>query len=211
MDFIQPLAEAYAHRFTSAEDDLLRKVNHDSQSHPKSHMLSGHLQGKFLELLSKLLQPRRILEIGTFTGYSALCLAKGLPVDGQLHTIESRPEDAAVAAHNFNLSEAKDKIFLHVGAALDVLPMLQEEWDLVFLDADKTGYLAYYQLLVPRLKQGAVVLADNVLFHGEVLDEPPKRKNAKAIHAFNEYVMKDQTVEQVMLTLRDGLMLIVKK
>ncbi len=211
MDLILPLAEAYAEKYTSAEEALLRQINQQTQLHPKAHMLSGHTQGKFLELLSLLYKPRRILEIGSFTGYSALCLAKGLTADGELHTIELREEDAAVARQNFNLSEANDKIFLHVGNARELIPGLEEEWDLVFIDADKTGYIDYYELVLPRLKKGGIILADNVLFHGEVLEEPLKGKNAKAMHAFNEYVQQDDRVEQVVLTVRDGLMLIFKK
>jgi caffeoyl-CoA O-methyltransferase len=211
MDLIHPLVQAYAGQYTSPEDSLLLKINQQTQSHPGAHMLSGHVQGKFLELLSVLIKPRRILEIGTFTGYSALCLAKGLSKDGVLHTIELREEDAAVARQNFNLSDAKDKIFLHTGNAVEIIPTLAQQWDLVFIDADKVGYMEYYKLVLPQLKKGGVILADNVLFHGEVLQETPKGKNAKAIQAFNEYVKQDDTVETVFLTIRDGLMLIVKK
>lgn len=211
MDLILPLAETYAATYSSAEDALLQQINRQTQAHPKAHMLSGHIQGKFLELLSLLHKPRRILEIGSFTGYSALCLAKGLVADGKLYTIELREEDAAVARQNFNLSDANDKIILHIGNAREIIPALDEDWDLVFIDADKTGYIDYYELVMPRLKKGGIVLADNVLFHGEVLEEPPKGKNAKAMQAFNEYIQQDERVEQVVLTVRDGLMLIFKK
>ncbi len=211
MDLILPLVQAYAEKYTSPEEDLLQNVNLQTQSHPHAHMLSGHIQGKLLELLSLIIKPRRILEIGTFTGYSALCLAKGLPADGQLHTIELREEDAAAARQNFNLSVAKDKIILHTGNALEIIPVLQEEWDLVFIDADKVGYIDYYKLVLPQIRKGGIILADNVFFHGEVLQPEVKGKNAKAIQAFNEYVQQDDRVEQVLLTVRDGLMLIFKK
>jgi caffeoyl-CoA O-methyltransferase len=211
MDLIHPLVQEYAEKFSSGEDPLLRKINQQTQSHAHAHMLSGPVQGKLLELLSILVKPRRILEIGSFTGYSAICLAKGLTPDGVLHTIELREEDAAVARQNFNLSEAKDKIILHTGNALDIIPTLAEEWDLVFIDADKTGYIGYYNMILPRLKKGAMILADNVLFHGEVLQDPPAGKNAKAIQAFNEYVQQDETVEKLLLTVRDGLMMVIKK
>jgi caffeoyl-CoA O-methyltransferase len=211
MDLIHPLVQMYAEKYTSAEDTLLHQVNQQTQAHPHAHMLSGHIQGKFLELLSLLMKPRRILEIGSFTGYSALCLAKGLIPGGMLHTIELRDEDAAVARQNFNLSDAKDKIILHTGNALQIIPALEEEWDMVFIDADKTGYTDYYKLVFPGLRKGGVILADNVLFHGEVLQEELKGKNAKAIQAFNEYVKQDERVEKAFLTIRDGLMLIVKK
>jgi predicted O-methyltransferase YrrM len=174
-------------------------------------MLSGHLQGKFLEMISCLLRPERILEIGTFTGYSALCLAAGLAKGGMLHTIELREEDADIAAENFSRANWQDRIILHRGNALEIIPTLHEAWDLVFIDADKTGYAAYYQLALARLKPGGLIIADNVLFHGQVLEAEPEGKNAKAIHAFNELVKKDDSVEKVMLTLRDGLLLIRKK
>ena len=211
MDLILPLVQAYAEQYTSPEDALLQKVHQQTLAHPQAHMLSGHLQGKLLQLLSLALKPRRILEIGTFTGYSALCLAKGLTTDGELHTIELREEDAAVARQNFNLSDTNDKIFLHTGNAMDIIPGLDQEWDLVFIDADKTGYIDYYELVLPGLKKGGIILADNVFFHGEVLQSPPKGKNAKAIQSFNEYIQQDDRVEQVLLTVRDGLMLIFKK
>jgi caffeoyl-CoA O-methyltransferase len=211
MDLIHPLVQAYAEQYTSPEDSLLQQINQQTQAHPQAHMLSGHLQGKFLELFSVLIKPRRILEIGSFTGYSALCLAKGLAADGMLHTIELREEDAAIAQQNFNLSDAKDKIFLHTGNALEIIPTLAEEWDIVFIDADKTGYIDYYKMVLPRLKKRGVILADNVLFHGEVFQDPVKGKSAKAIQAFNEYIQQDEAVEKAFLTIRDGLMLIVKK
>ncbi len=173
-------------------------------------MLSGQVQGKFLEMISTLLQPRRILEIGTFTGYSALCLVKGLSKDGQLHTIELREEEAAVAQANFDRSNAPEKILLHTGNALEIIPTLQETWDLVFIDADKVGYTDYYELVMPRLRQGGVILADNVLFHGQVFDQPITSKNAKAIQAFNERVQQDERVDNVLVTIRDGLLLIRK-
>lgn len=212
MELIHPLAQAYAERFSSPEDDILQQIATATQhTHPQAHMLSGHLQGKFLQFISQLLQPKYILEIGTFTGYSAICLARGLQAGGQLHTIELRDEDAATARQNFNIAGMADKIILHTGNALEIIPGLQPVWDLVFIDADKTGYLAYYKMLLPVLKKGAVIIADNVLFHGQVLDETIKGKNAVAIHAFNEYLQQDDSVEKVFVTLRDGLLLITKK
>jgi caffeoyl-CoA O-methyltransferase len=212
LEFLHPLAQAYADRYTTAEDELLQKVSRDTQAkHPLAHMLSGQVQGRFLQFLAALLQPRRMLEIGTFTGYSALCLAAGLGPGGVLHTIELRPEDAATAQQNFNDSSYRDKIHLHTGNALDIIPRLAEEWDMVFIDADKTGYLDYYKMVLPRVRKGGVILADNVLFHGEVLNENITGKNALAIQAFNEYVQKDVSVENVLITMRDGLMMMIKK
>lgn len=172
-------------------------------------MLSGHVQGKFLEMISFLLRPKRILEIGTFLGYSALCLAKGLAADGMLHTIENRKETAETARNYFRRSGARN-IILHEGAATDILPGMKESWDLVFIDADKINYSNYYRLVLPWVRPGGFILADNVLFHGEVLEEPVSGKYAAAIHAFNELVAKDPSVEKVLLTIRDGLLLIRK-
>jgi caffeoyl-CoA O-methyltransferase len=212
LELINPKAELYAARFSSTEDAVLKTISAETEaSHAQPHMMSGHLQGQFLEIISKIVQPKRILEIGTMVGYSTICLAKGLAVDGVLHTIEMREQDAAIARDNVNRAGMQDRIQLHVGNALDIIPQLQEDWDLVFIDADKPGYEKYYQLLKPRLRTGALILADNVLFHGDVLEEEIKGKNGKAIHAFNEMVSADDEVEKVILTLRDGLFLIRKK
>ncbi|MBC7904163.1 MAG: O-methyltransferase [Gemmatimonadaceae bacterium] len=212
MEILSPAAEAYADRFTSPLDALLQKVaDYTYANHPHSHMLSGKVQGKFLSLISTLLKPRRILEIGTFTGFSALCLAEGLDKNGVLHTIELREEDAGTARNFFKESINFERIILHTGNALEIIPTLKEEWDLVFIDADKTGYLEYYKLILPKLKKGGLILADNVLFHGEVFQDTISGKNGKAIQAFNEYIYRDQSVEKVLLTVRDGLMFIVKK
>lgn len=212
MELINSLVQAYADKITSPGDALLEEVATATEAtHSHAHMMSSRHQGKFLEIFSSLLKPRRILEIGTFTGYSALCMAKGLAEAGKLHTIELREEDAATARANFNHSNYKDRIILHVGNALEVIPQLDEIWDLVFIDADKTGYLEYYRLILPLVRKGGVILADNVLFHGQVVEQPVSGKNAKAISEFNEYVKNDPQVEQVLLTIRDGLLIIVKK
>jgi predicted O-methyltransferase YrrM len=212
MDIIDPLAQAYAQRYSSATGPLLQEIQGYTESHhPEAHMLSGPLQGKFLELVSMLLRPRRILEIGTFMGYSALCLAAGLAEGGKLHTIELRQEDADLAAENFRRANCQDRIILHRGNALAIIPTLDEVWDLVFIDADKVGYSDYYRLVLPRLRSGGLVIADNVLFHGQVLQKEVEGKSARAIQAFNELVAADETVEKVMLTIRDGLFFIRKK
>ncbi|HXB33581.1 MAG TPA: O-methyltransferase [Puia sp.] len=212
MDLIEPLAEAYAKRYSSPTAPLLEEIAaYTEAQHPEAHMLSGPLQGKFLEIVSRLIRPRRILEIGTFMGYSALCLAAGLAEDGRLHTIELRNEDADLAEGNFRRANWQDRIILHRGNALAIIPTLQEQWDLVFIDADKTGYIDYYKLVMPRLRRGGLVLADNVLFHGQVLQPEVEGKSARAIQAFNELVASDKSVEKVMLTVRDGLFVIQKK
>lgn len=208
---VSQLAEAYAKKYTSPEDELIAEVGlFTLQTHSHATMLSGHVQGKLLALLSTLIQPKRILEIGTFTGYSALCLASGLQPDGQLHTIELRENDAAIAKGYFERSSFADKIVLHVGDAKEIIHNLTETWDIVFIDADKTGYIDYYNLILPSVKQNGLIIADNVLFHGEVLKETLSGKNAKAIQAFNEHIKNDDRVEQVLTTVRDGLFLIRK-
>jgi caffeoyl-CoA O-methyltransferase len=212
LEIIYPLAQEYAEKFSSAETELLKEIAENTNAHhPQANMLSGHVQGKFLEMISYLLKPNRILEIGTFVGYSALYLSKGLQPGGLLHTIEIREEDAATATENFRRAGVADKIILHRGNALEIIPTLQETWDLVFIDADKVGYSAYYTLVLSQVKSGGLIIADNVLFHGEVFEKEIKGKNAIAIHAFNEMIKNDQSVEKVMLTVRDGLLFIRKK
>lgn len=211
MEPVDPLVQDYAGRFTSAVDEQLQGIITATASHPHAHMISGQVQGVFLQMLSMLLRPRAILEIGTFTGFSALCLATGLADGSRLHTIELREDDARTAQNNFNHSNYKDRIILHIGNALQVIPELDETWDLAFIDADKSAYLDYYRLIVPKMRPGGVIVADNVLFHGQVLTEPVTGRNARAIQAFNEFVKNDHRVQHVLLTVRDGLMLIRKK
>ncbi len=212
MNLIDPSVEAYASLFSDVPNPLLDRMEREVRaSHPEAHMLSGPLQGSFLAMLSRLLQPSRILEIGTFRGYSAICLIQGLAPGGVLHTIEIRPEDAALAEGYFREAGCSGRVVQHVGDARAIAGTLHETWDLVFLDADKTGYIDYYELTLPHIRPGGCLLVDNVLFHGQVLSDPPVGKNAKAVHAFNRHVQADARVEKVMLTLRDGLYLIRKK
>lgn len=209
MELVHPLAEAYASLQSSPDDVLLAQIQAATLAeHAHAHMLSSPVQGRFLTMMSQLLQPKQVLEIGTFTGYSALCLAKGLQNDGQLHTIELREEDALRSKTNFSISERAEQIHLHIGDAKTIIPGLIQTWDLVFIDADKTGYIDYYELLVPRMAKNGLIIADNVLFHGQVLETPLSGKNAKAIDAFNAHVAADPRTEQVLLTVRDGLLLI---
>ncbi len=212
MDLINPLAEAYSAQFTSPETDLLKQINEQTMgNHPHAHMLSGHVQGKFLSFISTILRPKYVLEIGTFTGYSALCLAEGLEPDGQLHTIELREPDAITSKANFAKSNKGHQIHLHLGNAKEIIPELAYEWDLAFIDADKPSYIDYYEMVVPRLSKRGIILADNVFFHGEVLKEPISGKNGKAIDMFNMHVCNDERTEQVLVSVRDGLLMIKKK
>ena len=208
---ILPEVESYVECYSTGMDDLLDEVaRHTMQHHPKSHMLSGAVQGKLLEMISRMVQPSRILEVGTFTGFSALCLVKGLQNDGLLHTIEMRASDAETALSFFQQSANRHQIKLHVGDARAIIPSLTETWDLVFLDADKVSYIDYYELTLPAVRSGGWILADNVFFHGDALQQPPEGKNGKAIHAFNEHVAADSRTEQVIVPIRDGITIIRK-
>jgi predicted O-methyltransferase YrrM len=212
VEIINKTAETYAARYTSPTDHLLREIEkYTNENHAEAQMLSGPVQGKLLELFSCMIRPERILEIGTFMGYSALCLAKGLMPSGKLHTLELRSNDAAVARNFFSKSLYANKIILHEGNALTIIADLTEKWDLIFIDADKINYINYYELTLPNLKKGGFILADNVLFHGEVLQEKIRGKSAKGIQAFNDHVQNDPRVQHVLITVRDGLMLIQKK
>jgi len=212
LELINPLVQEYAEKFSSPEEVLLKEVNDFTvANHPEYHMLSGHLQGKFLEMASLMIRPRRILEIGTFTGYSALCLAKGLTDDGLLHTIELREKDAATAKGFFDRSAYKEKIILHTGDAKKIVFTLEETFDLVFIDADKPGYIEYFNLVFPKLKKNGFIFADNIFFHGQAIETESTGKNAKAIKAFNQFINERTDIEKMILTLRDGLYLIRKK
>lgn len=211
MELIHSLVQTYSEKYTSTEDDLLKEVAaYTHNAHPKAHMLSGHVQGTLLQMVSQMIRPKRILEIGTFTGYSALCMAKGLQKDGILHTIELREQDATTAKSYFDRSFFREQIILHIGDALEIIGELEETWDLVFIDADKENYINYFNLVFPKLKPNGFILADNVLFHGQVLENPIKGKNAKAIQRFNDYVFERTDIEKLLLPVRDGIYLIRK-
>ena len=212
MQWINTLAEDYASSYTSQLDDVLQKVYDETiANHSEAQMISSPVQGKLLEFLASMLRPKYILEIGTFTGFSAICLAKGLQEGGKLHTIELRDADANIAWKNICLAGMDEKIHLHRGDAHAIIPRLDFEWDFVFVDADKISYVAYYELVLQRLSNRGFILADNVLFHGEVLEEKIDGKNAKAIDAFNKHVLNDQRTDHAFLTIRDGLLLIKKR
>ena len=211
LDLIHRSVQEYAEKYSSPENLLLKEVNDFTmQNHSESVMLSGHLQGKLLEMISCMIRPKRILEIGTFTGYSALCLAKGLAEDGLLHTIELREADAEKARTFFSRSEYADMIISHTGNALDVITKLEESWDLVFIDADKPAYIEYFNLIFSRLRKNGFILADNIFFHGQVLEENVTGKSAKGIQAFNNFIKERNDIEKCVLTIRDGLYLIRK-
>ena len=210
---------AYAEAHSTPETPLLARLNretHLSQVYPR--MLSGHLQGTFLKMISQMICPMRILEIGTFTGYSAINLATGLFTSpsltgesGVLHTIEVNPEQEAMIRSFISDAGLEKQIILHIGNALEIIPQLNETWDMVFIDADKPNYLNYYQMVFPHVRQGGYIIADNVLWDGKVLDKPEKMdKDTQGISRFNEFVQNDDRVENMVLPIRDGLMIIRK-
>lgn len=202
----------YAEAYTTPETPVLAALNRET--HLKVElpvMLSGHLQGAMLQAISGMIRPNTILEIGTYTGYSAICLAQGLSPEGQLHTIDVNEELQDLCFRYFCEAGLEKKIIQHVGNAAAIIPSLQHQFDLVFIDADKQNYALYYDLVFDKVPVGGYILADNVLYNGEVvMDATAQSKNAKAIHAFNEKVKNDTRVEQVLLPIRDGILLIKK-
>jgi predicted O-methyltransferase YrrM len=211
LELIHPKVQEYAEVYSSSGDPLLNEIaDYTFSKHDDPQMLSGFLQGKVLEMISCMIRPKRILEIGTFTGYSALCLAKGLADGGLLHTIDIREEDVQLARSFFNRSVYADQIISHSGNAIEIIPKLIETWDLVFIDADKPAYIEYFNLVLPQVRKNGFILADNIFFHGEVLEENIKGKNAKGMAAFNKFIKEQTGIEKLVLTIRDGLYLIRK-
>ena len=212
MSIIATGIEKYIEEHTSEASSILNKIERDTylkSIYPR--MLSGNVQGKFISMVSKMIQPKYILEIGTFTGYSAICLTEGLLEDGQLHTIEINEELKLQNQKYFKEAGVQQKISMHFGNAVDIIPQLGTQFDLIFIDADKINYCKYYELGMKKLNVGGFILADNVLWSGKVLDKPGKSdKDTLAIQEFNDKVQQDDRVENVMIPLRDGMSLIQK-
>jgi len=209
-DFVQLIHE-YCENHTTPQSQLLYDL--ERETHLKTlapQMLSGHLQGAFLSLISQLMRPKVILEIGTFTGYAAICLAQGLAADGTLHTIEANPELEYLIRKYVNRAGLADKIQLHIGKAEDVIPTLDLRFDLVFIDAGKQQYLDFYNMVIEKVNPGGLILADNVLWSGKVIREEDDA-DTQTIRAFNDMVQADERVENIMLPLRDGLLITKKK
>ena len=210
MEFINEQLLQYCEAFSQQESDLLKELNRDT--HLKinhSRMLSGHLQGRLLSFLSTVLKPERILEIGTYTGYSALCLAEGLNSTGKLITIDPNEETNFFAKKYIERSAFKDRIEMICGLAQNVIPSLSEEFDLVFIDADKKNYIPYFNLVISKVRTNGLIIVDNVLWKGKVIDDQ-KDKDTELIHEFNKQVGKDPRVSALLLPLRDGLMILRK-
>ena len=210
MNFLPEEINRYVESHTSPESGVLHALSRET--HLKvmmPQMLSGHLQGVFLSMISRMVQPKYVLEIGTFTGYSSICLCAGLQPNGHLHTIDNNEELSEMQQQYFINAGLEKQITAHIGEAIDIIPMLEETFDLVFLDADKINYSNYYHLVFGKLRKNGFILADNVLWSGKVL-HPNKDKDTQAIVEFNDMVHNDQRVENVMLPIRDGIMMIRK-
>ena len=210
MDFISDDIMTYAINHTQDESNLLKSLNKEThQKILQSRMISGHFQGRVLSFISQLIRPETILEIGTYTGYATLCLAEGLTKNGKIHTIEINEELIDFQKKYFDQSKFKNQIFTHLGDAIDIIPKLKLKYDLIFLDADKANYPNYMEMVVPKLKKGGVLIADNVLWSGKVLDYQQKRDDieTKGIKLFSELVKKNSSLQTLLLPIRDGLMM----
>ena len=216
MNFTLKEVEEYALEHTTKADATLELLERETNSKVLiPRMLSGNLQGQTLTMLSKMMQPENILEIGTYTGYSAICLAKGLKENGKLHTVDINDELNEMVASFIEQSGMSKSIVMHTGHAKNVIPTLDFVWDLVFLDADKANYINYYHQIFPNLRKGGIIIADNVLWSGKVCledqDIASNDKDTKALKLFNTFIQNDERVENVLLPIRDGLMIIRKK
>ncbi len=204
--------ENYILSHIDEEGELLNRLNRDAHVNLlRPRMLSGHLQGRILKMFCRMSRPEKILEIGTYTGYATLCLAEGLSETGIIHTIEINDELEDFVLKYFNQSLCKDKIKLHIGDAMEIIPLLNETFDMVFIDADKRLYSEYYDLVFDKVRPGGLIIADNTLWDGKVLEEAHENdKQTIGIKQFNEKIAKDKRVEKVIIPLRDGLTLIMK-
>ncbi|WP_266363675.1 O-methyltransferase [Tellurirhabdus rosea] len=217
MDFLPSDLQAYVEAHTTPESEPLALLNRNTHARVlRPRMLSGHLQGRFLALLSRMMRPRRVLEIGTYTGYSALCLAEGLAEDGRLITLDNNEELEDFARSHWAQSPVGDRIDFRLGHAPDLIPALDEVFDLVFIDADKKNYSLYFDLVLDKVRPGGLILADNVLWSGKVVESgrPAGRKidkDTQAVLDFNRKIQEDPRVENVLLPVRDGLMMIYKQ
>ncbi len=206
-----PDFEDYAESHTTPESDLLYRLYRETNLktiYPR--MLSGHLQGQFLKMVSQMMQPKTILEIGTFTGYATINLALGLADDGVLHTIDSNPESVEIGRKYWKEAGLENKIKSHIGNATEIIAQLNEDFDLVFIDADKENYLNYYKMVFDKLRSGGVILADNAFWDGKAFDEKAEDIETQGIRIFNDFVKRDDRVENVLVPIRDGLMMVRK-
>ena len=213
MDIVDKQIESYIERLTTEPGEILRSIDRETQMrsvYPR--MLSGKVQGRFLSMISRMIQPTNVLEIGTFTGYSAICIAEGLTKNGHIDTIEINEELVELNRMNFAKAGLIDKITMHIGNAVEIIPTFGKMFDLIFIDADKINYPVYFELSLSVLKVGGFILADNVLWSGKVLEGQHKssEKDTEAVKLFNNLVHNDARVENVMIPLRDGMTIIQK-
>ncbi len=207
MEFLPKVLEEYIDAFVQDEPAVLKDLNRETHANVlMPRMLSGHVQGRILSLLSKLMQPTSILEIGTYTGYSAICLAEGLRPSGKLYTIDINEELEDMVRSYFEKAGITSQVDYRIGNALDIIPTIDASFDLVFIDADKINYANYFDLVIDKVKPGGCILADNVLWSGKVLDEK-KDKDTEALHQYNLKIKNDPRVEHVLLPVRDGIMI----
>ncbi len=207
MNFLPDLIDNYVIDHSQKEPELLKQLNRETwQKVLNPRMLSGAYQGRLLSIISKLTNPKNILEIGTYTGYSALCLAEGLQKDGELITIDKNEELENFAKNYFNKSDYKNQIKQFIGNAIDIIPTLNKKFDLVFIDADKSNYINYFNLIIEKMNSGGVILSDNVLWSGKIVEElNPKDIDTKILLEYNKLLNSDARVETVLLPIRDGL------
>lgn len=212
MDFLPEYIEGYASRYTEDESDDLKELSRET--HLKilnPRMLSGHLQGRILSLFSRLIKPKNILEIGTYTGYSCICLAEGLAEGGKLFTIDKNEELESFVRKYLDKAAISDRVDFRIGEAQDVIPQIDATFDLVFIDADKENYLKYYDLVIDRVNSGGMIIADNVLWSGKVVDENENDADTEALRAYVKKVATDDRVKPLLIPVRDGLMIAEKK
>ena len=209
MDFLPKEIDAYSVAHTTSETEVLNDLNRQTNIQIlQPRMLSGHLQGRVLSMFSNMVQPTNILEIGTYTGYSAICLSEGLMEDGKVVTIDINAELEDFALTYFEKANVSDKIDFRIGNAIDIIPTLKEKFDLVFIDADKTNYSNYFDLVIDKLPKGAYIITDNVLWSGKVVQKVAERDmETKAIVEYNQKIHDDPRVENILFPIRDGLMI----
>jgi hypothetical protein len=208
MEFIAEELDNYVCAHTIEESELLKRINRETHLEVlQPRMLSGHFQGRVLSMFSKMIQPECILEIGTYTGYSALCLAEGLKEKGKLITIDVNEELENRVRNYFQSSDFKEQIDYRIGDAIKIIPQITEQFDIVFIDADKINYINYYEMVFSKVKIGGYIIADNVLWSGKVADESKNDKETELLRAYNLLIYKDERVENVLFPIRDGLMI----
>lgn len=207
MEFLPEKISSYSLENTEKEPKLLSELNRETWANVMiPRMLSGHLQGRVLSMISKMIHPTNIIEVGTYTGYSALCMAEGLKENGKIHTLDINEEYTSVAKKYFDKSDYKENIIQHIGNAVDVIPQLNDKFQLAFLDADKENYSNYFDLIIEKMDVGGYIIADNVLWSGKVTNDE-KDEETKALDQYNKKILEDKRVETILLPIRDGLMI----